>query len=44
MNRMQNVDVFLIKELGNTKSRHWDLYANPDTSIGFNKKSFKSII
>ena len=26
------------KELGNIKSRHWDLYAKPDTSIGFNEK------
>ena len=26
------------KELGNIKSRQWDLYANPDASIGFNKK------
>ena len=28
----------LVKELGNIKSRHWDLYANPDALIGFNKK------
>ena len=27
-----------IKELGNKKSRHWDLYAKSDASIGFNKK------
>ena len=26
------------KELGNIKSRHWDLYAKPDALIGFNKK------
>ena len=26
------------KELCNIKSRHWDLYAKPDASIGFNKK------
>ena len=26
------------KELGNIKSRHWDLYAKPDTSIGLIKK------
>ena len=28
----------LNKELGNIKSWHWDLYAKPDASIGFNKK------
>ena len=28
----------LVKELGNIKSRHWDLYAKPDTSIGLFKK------
>ena len=27
-----------IKELCNIKSRHWDLYAKPDASIGFHKK------
>ena len=27
-----------IKELGNIKSRHRDLYAKPDASIGFNRK------
>ena len=26
------------KELGNIKSRHWDVYAKPYASIGFNKK------
>ena len=27
-----------IKELGNIKSRHWDLNAKPNASIGFKKK------
>ena len=31
------IDIIL-KELGNIKSTHWDLYANPDASIGFNEK------
>ena len=33
--------IVLTKELGNIKSRHWDLYAKPDASVGFNEKKLR---